>query len=156
MTKEGHDCESMAEVTGSFCYNLLYHDRLQMAPELEKEIGAKYVKDINEMLPQCNVVVVNMPLTEKTRGLFNKELIVNNARGAISCSASLCCFGSHTVWFELHWRAKLSRSFSHNWIYRPSLILFSSFMLPYKPKFQHVESRRTCATNKQAKIYVDP
>ncbi|CAN6992803.1 unnamed protein product [Brassica oleracea var. botrytis] len=75
-----------------FGCNLLYHDRLQMEPELEKEIGANYVENLNEMLPKCDVVVLNMPLTEKTRGMFNKEmigkmkkgvLIVNNARGAI-------------------------------------------------------------------------
>ncbi|KAL8263579.1 hypothetical protein R6Q59_021709 [Mikania micrantha] len=44
------------------------------------------------MLPKCDVVVINMPLTEKTKGMFDKEriakmkkgvLIVNNARGAI-------------------------------------------------------------------------
>ncbi|CAA7031372.1 unnamed protein product [Microthlaspi erraticum] len=75
-----------------FGCNLLYHDRLQMEPNLEKEIGAKYVEDLNEMLPKCDVVVVNTPLTEKTRGMFNSEMIgkmkrgvmiVNNARGAI-------------------------------------------------------------------------
>ncbi|EOA12190.1 hypothetical protein CARUB_v10016523mg [Capsella rubella] len=81
-----------------FGCNLLYHDRLQMAPEMEKEIGAKYVEDMHEMLSQCDIVVINMPLTEKTRfclsykGLFKRELIwkmkkgvliVNNARGAI-------------------------------------------------------------------------
>ncbi|KAL0728095.1 hypothetical protein Bca4012_024188 [Brassica carinata] len=75
-----------------FGCNLLYHDRLQMEPDLEKEIGAKYVESLNDMLPKCDVVVVNMPLTEKTRGMFNKEmigklkkgvLIVNNARAAI-------------------------------------------------------------------------
>ena len=50
-----------------FGCNLLYHDRLQMEPELEKEIGANYVENLNEMLPKCDVVVLNMPLTEKTR-----------------------------------------------------------------------------------------
>ncbi|CAN8256290.1 unnamed protein product [Cochlearia groenlandica] len=75
-----------------FGCNLLYHDRLKMEPELEKEIGAKYVENLDEMLPKCDVVVVNTPLTEKTRGMFNRDLIgkmkkgvkiVNNARGAI-------------------------------------------------------------------------
>lgn len=44
------------------------------------------------MLAQCDVVTINCPLHEKTRGMFNKELIskmkkgswlVNTARGAI-------------------------------------------------------------------------
>lgn len=50
-----------------FGCNLLYHDRLQMGPEMEKETGAKYVESLDEMLPKCDVVVVNTPLTEKTR-----------------------------------------------------------------------------------------
>ncbi|KAK1367843.1 Hexosyltransferase [Heracleum sosnowskyi] len=44
------------------------------------------------MLPKCDIIVINTPLTEKTKGLFDKAkisklkkgvLIVNNARGAI-------------------------------------------------------------------------
>ncbi|KRY02615.1 Formate dehydrogenase, mitochondrial, partial [Trichinella patagoniensis] len=75
-----------------FNCNLLYHDRLKIDPELEKEIGAKFEEDLDVMLPKCDVVVINTPLTEKTKGLFDKErisklkkgvLIVNNARGAI-------------------------------------------------------------------------
>lgn len=50
-----------------FGCNLLYHDRLQMAPEVEKEIGAKYEEDLDEMLPKCDVIVINTPLTEKTK-----------------------------------------------------------------------------------------
>ncbi|XP_022934681.1 formate dehydrogenase, mitochondrial isoform X3 [Cucurbita moschata] len=75
-----------------FNCNLLYHDRLKIDPELEKQIGAKFEEDMDAMLPKCDVLVINTPLTDKTRGLFNKEriakckkgvLIVNNARGAI-------------------------------------------------------------------------
>ncbi|KAI7731168.1 hypothetical protein M8C21_006576, partial [Ambrosia artemisiifolia] len=75
-----------------FGCNLLYHDRIKMDPELENQIGASYEEDLDKMLPKCDVVVVNTPLTEKTKGMFDKEriaklkkgvLIVNNARGAI-------------------------------------------------------------------------
>ncbi|GAB2284195.1 formate dehydrogenase (NAD+) [Dionaea muscipula] len=75
-----------------FNCKLLYHDRIKMDPELESKIGATYEEDLDKMLPKCDIIVLNMPLTEKTRGLFNKEkiakmkkgvLIVNNARGAI-------------------------------------------------------------------------
>lgn len=75
-----------------FNCNLLYHDRQSIGPELEKETGASFEKDLDAMLPKCDVVVINMPLTDVTRGMFNKErintmkkgvLIVNNARGAI-------------------------------------------------------------------------
>ncbi len=50
-----------------FNCNLMYHDRVKIDPELEKEIGAKYEEDLDAMLPKCDVVVINMPLTEKTR-----------------------------------------------------------------------------------------
>lgn len=75
-----------------FNCKLLYHDRLSIGPELEKETGATWEKNLDDMLPKCDVVVINMPLSDKTRGMFDKEkiskmkegvLIVNNARGAI-------------------------------------------------------------------------
>ncbi|XP_043723907.1 formate dehydrogenase, mitochondrial-like [Telopea speciosissima] len=75
-----------------FNCNLLYHDRLKMELEMEAQTGAKFEEDLDVMLPKCDVIVINMPLTEKTRGMFDKEriaklkkgvLILNNARGAI-------------------------------------------------------------------------
>ncbi|XP_006656096.1 formate dehydrogenase 1, mitochondrial [Oryza brachyantha] len=99
-----------------FNCNLLYHDRLKINPELEKEIGAKYEEDLDVMLPKCDVIVINTPLTEKTRGMFNKEriakmkkgvIIVNNARGAImdtqavadACSSGHVAGYAGDVWF---------------------------------------------------------
>jgi len=74
------------------CKELLYFDYQPLKPEVEQEIGCRRVMDLEEMLKQCDVVTINCPLHEKTRGLFNKELIskmkkgswlVNTARGAI-------------------------------------------------------------------------
>lgn len=74
------------------CKELLYFDYQPLSPEKEKEIGCRRVENLEEMLAQCDVVTINCPLHEKTRGLFNKELIskmkkgswlVNTARGAI-------------------------------------------------------------------------
>jgi formate dehydrogenase len=74
------------------CKELLYFDYQPLSPEKEKEIGCRRVDTLEEMLGQCDVVTINCPLHEKTRGLFNKELIskmkkgawlVNTARGAI-------------------------------------------------------------------------
>ncbi|CAN6482817.1 unnamed protein product [Victoria cruziana] len=99
-----------------FNCNLLYHDRLKMDPELESQIGAKFEEDLDTMLPKCDVIVINTPLTDKTRGMFDKEkiakmkkgvLIVNNARGAImdaQAVADACASGqiggySGDVWY---------------------------------------------------------
>jgi formate dehydrogenase len=74
------------------CKELLYYDYQPLSAEKEKEIGCRRVDSLEEMLAQCDVVTINCPLHEKTRGLFNKELIskmkkgswlVNTARGAI-------------------------------------------------------------------------
>ncbi|KAK7911350.1 Formate dehydrogenase [Apiospora marii] len=74
------------------CKELLYFDYQPLKPEVEQEIGCRRVENLEEMLGQCDVVTINCPLHEKTRGLFNKELIskmkpgswlVNTARGAI-------------------------------------------------------------------------
>jgi len=74
------------------CKELLYFDYQALSPEKEKEIGCRRVESLEEMLGQCDVVTINCPLHEKTRGLFNKDLInkmkpgswlVNTARGAI-------------------------------------------------------------------------
>lgn len=74
------------------CKELLYYDYQPLAPEVEKEIGCRRVDTLEELVAQCDVVTINCPLHEKTRGLFNKDLIakmkpgswlVNTARGAI-------------------------------------------------------------------------
>ncbi|KAJ7974561.1 Formate dehydrogenase, mitochondrial [Quillaja saponaria] len=99
-----------------FNCNLLYHDRVRIDPELESQTGAKFEEDLDSMLPKCDVIVVNTPLTDKTRGLFDKDrigkckkgvLIVNNARGAImdtqavadACSSGHIAGYSGDVWY---------------------------------------------------------
>jgi formate dehydrogenase len=70
------------------CKELLYFDYQPLKPEVEKEIGCRRVMDLEEMLAQCDVVTINCPLHEKTRGLFNKELISKMKKGmlfSISC-----------------------------------------------------------------------
>ncbi|TKY50417.1 Formate dehydrogenase 1 [Spatholobus suberectus] len=91
-----------------FNCNLLYYDRLRMNLELEKEIGAKFEEDLDAMLPKCDVIVINMPLTEQTRGLFDKNriakckkgvAIVNNAQDAIMDTQAIAdaCSSDHVA-----------------------------------------------------------
>jgi formate dehydrogenase len=74
------------------CKELLYFDYQPLSPEREAEVGARRVEKLEDMVAQCDVVTINCPLHEKSRGLFNKELLskmkrgsylVNTARGAI-------------------------------------------------------------------------
>jgi len=82
----------LRRLTAFDCKELLYYDYQPLAAEKEKEIGCRRVEKLEDMLAQCDVVTINCPLHEKTKGLFNKELIskmkkgswlVNTARGAI-------------------------------------------------------------------------
>lgn len=63
------------------CKELLYYDYQPLSPEKEKEIGCRRVESLEEMLAQCDVVTINCPLHEKTRGLFNKDLIAKMKPG---------------------------------------------------------------------------
>ena len=68
------------------CKELLYFDYQPLKPELEKEIGCRRVESLEEMLGQCDVVTINCPLHERTRGLFNKDLISKMKPGIASPS----------------------------------------------------------------------
>lgn len=111
---------------------MLYTDFKPLPDNIEKEIGARYVDDVGDMVrwgftqplnllhvllceglqqpntrlilnptlgcSQCDVVTINAPLHEGTKGLFNDELLgkmkkgsylVNTARGAIVDRESL-------------------------------------------------------------------
>ena len=65
------------------CKELLYYDYQPLSPEKEAEIGCRRVHDLEEMLAQCDVVTINCPLHEKTRGLFNKDLIAKMKPGML-------------------------------------------------------------------------
>lgn len=71
---------------------LLYYDYQRLPAEAEKKVGAERVEKLEDLVAQSDVVTINCPLHEGTKGLFNKELfkhvkdgawIVNTARGAI-------------------------------------------------------------------------
>ncbi|KAA1474752.1 NAD-dependent formate dehydrogenase [Dentipellis sp. KUC8613] len=77
------------------CKELLYFDYNALSPEREQAVNARRVQDIKDFVSQCDVITVNAPLHEGTKGLINKDLLshfkngawlVNTARGAI-CNA---------------------------------------------------------------------
>ncbi|KAJ2917785.1 hypothetical protein MD484_g2628, partial [Candolleomyces efflorescens] len=74
------------------CKELLYYDYAPLPPAAAEAVKARRVEDLKEFVSQCDVVTVNCPLHEGTRGLVNAELLkhfkkgawlVNTARGAI-------------------------------------------------------------------------
>jgi len=80
------------------CKELLYFDYAPLPAHAAAAIKARRVDTLEEMLSQCDVVTVNCPLHEGTRGLINRETLkhfkkgawlVNTARGAICDRASV-------------------------------------------------------------------
>jgi formate dehydrogenase len=74
------------------CKELLYYDYLPLPDAAAQAVNVRRVGDLKAFVSQCDVVTVNCPLHEGTRGLVNKELLqhfkkgawlVNTARGAI-------------------------------------------------------------------------
>jgi formate dehydrogenase len=74
------------------CKELLYYDYAQLASDKEQAVKARRVEDIEQFVSECDIVTVNAPLHEGTRGLINEKLLskfkpgawlVNTARGAI-------------------------------------------------------------------------
>jgi len=74
------------------CKELLYFDYAPLPEALQKKTNARKVDKLEDMLAECDVVTVNCPLHEGTKGLINTETIkhmkkgawlVNTARGAI-------------------------------------------------------------------------
>ncbi|KAL0956427.1 hypothetical protein HGRIS_002575 [Hohenbuehelia grisea] len=71
---------------------LIYYDYAPLPAAAAEAVKARRVEDLKEFVSQCDVVTVNCPLHEGTRGLVNAELLkhfkkgawlVNTARGAI-------------------------------------------------------------------------
>eukprot|EP00891_Asterochloris_glomerata_P003956 jgi/Astpho2/3956/Aster-01132 len=86
----GHIGRAVMDRLAGWKVKRLYHSRHQHT-ELEK-LGVQHTPDWDTFLKSCDVITINMPLTDKTRGMFNKEVfakmkdrsyLVNNARGAI-------------------------------------------------------------------------
>ncbi|KAG8213620.1 hypothetical protein J3R82DRAFT_10305 [Butyriboletus roseoflavus] len=74
------------------CKELLYYDYAPLPEAAAKAVGARRIEDLKEFVSKCDVITVNCPLHEGTRGLVNTELLkyfkkgawlVNTARGAI-------------------------------------------------------------------------
>jgi len=75
------------------CKELLYYDYTALPEEAAKSVNARRVEDLKEFLGQLDVLTLNCPLHEQTKGILNKETlgylkkgcwIVNTARGALA------------------------------------------------------------------------
>ncbi|KAK9456950.1 hypothetical protein V1511DRAFT_495751 [Dipodascopsis uninucleata] len=82
----------LRRLNGFDCKELLYYDYQALPADVEKKLNCRRVESLEEMVAQADVVTINCPLHEHTKGLVNKQLLskfkkgswlVNTARGAI-------------------------------------------------------------------------
>jgi lactate dehydrogenase-like 2-hydroxyacid dehydrogenase len=79
---------AVAQRARGFDMPILYHNRTRLGPDLEK--GASYFASLDEMLPRCQVLSLNLPgsgvtlMTREKLALLPKGAVfVNSARGSL-------------------------------------------------------------------------
>lgn len=89
---------------------ILYHNRTRASEEEEKALGATYFADLKEMLATSDVVSVNCPLSESTRGMIGEDefaamkdgtFLVNTGRGPVVKESAL---------IQALWSGKIARA----------------------------------------------
>jgi formate dehydrogenase len=65
-----------------FDVKLHYTDRHRLSRAVEEELGLTYHASTADMVPLCDVVTINAPLTPETEGLFDDALLATMRRGA--------------------------------------------------------------------------
>lgn len=84
---------SVARKMAVFGMRIVYTSRHRVSEEIERESGnARYISDLGDLVSQCDVVSVHVPLNASTTHLFNAKIFkkfkrsgmfVNTARGRI-------------------------------------------------------------------------
>ena len=83
--------EAVARRAKGFNMTILYHNRSRLDPEVEQELGARYVS-FEELLEKSDFISVHVPFTDETKHLFDKSafekmkasaVLVNTARGPV-------------------------------------------------------------------------
>ncbi|KAL0027663.1 hypothetical protein WJX79_006438 [Trebouxia sp. C0005] len=72
----------LQRLAGFDCKELLYTDYKQLPAALEKSLNCRYVKDVADLVKECDIVTINAPLHKGTEHLFNTEMIANFKKGS--------------------------------------------------------------------------
>ena len=73
--------QALADRARAFRMTIHYSNRTRLPPELEK--GAIFYANPDDMLPHCDVLSINAPMTPETRKWVNAERIAKLPKGAI-------------------------------------------------------------------------
>ena len=89
---------AIARRARGFGISTLYHNRTQLPPNIEAELGATYVADLDTLLTSADIISINCPHSTNTHGLIDARRIaliqphaylINTARGDIVDEAAL-------------------------------------------------------------------
>jgi D-3-phosphoglycerate dehydrogenase len=71
---------------------ILYYDVFRQSPEREAQLGVRFVAELDQMIPQCDIVSLHVPHIPETEGMFTRErialmkpsaILINTCRGAV-------------------------------------------------------------------------
>jgi lactate dehydrogenase-like 2-hydroxyacid dehydrogenase len=83
--------QAVARRAAGFGMTILYHDPVELPPEVTEPLGAQYA-ELDDLLARSDFVSLHVNLTDETRGLINAErlglmkptaVLVNTARGPV-------------------------------------------------------------------------
>jgi len=78
--------------------DILYHNRSRTDRQTEKELEARYIEDIQDLIPKSDFITLHCPLTEETEHLIDEEslasmksdaILINTSRGPVVDEAAL-------------------------------------------------------------------
>lgn len=84
--------QAVARRAAAFGLEVHYHNRRQLRPEIEAELGARYWESLDQMVARMDILSVNCPHTPSTFHLMNARrlklmkptaVIVNTSRGEV-------------------------------------------------------------------------
>jgi len=89
--------QAVARRARGFGMPVLYTQRVRLAPDLERSLGAEYA-ELDDLLARSDIVSLHCPLTVDTRGLLSAErlsrmkpgsVLINTSRGPVVDEAAL-------------------------------------------------------------------
>jgi phosphoglycerate dehydrogenase-like enzyme len=74
--------QAVARLAKGFGTKILYYKRSRLSEEVERELGLEY-SSLDGVLASSDVISVNVPLTDETRGMIGAEEITKMKAGAV-------------------------------------------------------------------------
>ena len=67
--------QAVAKRARVFGISIHYHNRTQLPLEIEEAYEATYWKNLDEMVKRMDIVSINCPLTETTKGMMSEKIL---------------------------------------------------------------------------------